>query len=97
MSSRAARRRLAVASSSLQMAKAGQLLRVERTRVARDSAAMLLMTSNEGIQTFGRLSALREGGSILECTPKLRQGIKGPATVNGGERWWCPDKNIPVN
>lgn len=33
----------------------------------------------------------------LECTPKMRQVIKGPATLNGGEQCWCPDKNIPVN
>ena len=37
------------------------------------------------------------GWGYLECTPKLRQENKGPATVNGGERCWCPDKNIPVN
>jgi hypothetical protein len=36
-------------------------------------------------------------GIFLECTPKLRQEIKEPATVIGGERCWCPDKNIPVN
>jgi hypothetical protein len=33
----------------------------------------------------------------LECTPKVRQVIKGPATLNGGEQCWCPDKSIPVN
>jgi hypothetical protein len=33
----------------------------------------------------------------LECTPKVRQAIKGPATLNGGEQCWCPDKSIPVN
>ena len=37
-----------------------------------------------------------ERGS-MECTPKMRQAIKGPATLNGGEQCWCPDKNIPVN
>jgi hypothetical protein len=37
------------------------------------------------------------GEAGVECTRKLRQEIKGPATVNGGERCWCPDKNIPVN
>jgi hypothetical protein len=39
--------------------------------------------------------AAGEGG--LECTPKVRQTIKGPATLNGGEQCWCPDKSIPVN
>jgi hypothetical protein len=34
---------------------------------------------------------------LLECTPKVRQAIKGPATLNGGEQCWCPDKSIPVN
>ena len=38
-----------------------------------------------------------EGAGNLECTQKLRQEIKGPATVNGGEQCWCPDKNIPAN
>jgi hypothetical protein len=33
----------------------------------------------------------------MECTPKVRQAIKGPATLNGGEQCWCPDKSIPVN
>jgi hypothetical protein len=36
-------------------------------------------------------------GLWLECTPKVRQAIKGPATLNGGEQCWCPDKSIPVN
>jgi hypothetical protein len=40
---------------------------------------------------------LRGGAISLECTPKMRQAIKGPATLNGGEQCWCPDKNIPVN
>jgi hypothetical protein len=39
----------------------------------------------------------RVEGVTLECTPKMRQAIKGPATLNGGEQCWCPDKNIPVN
>ena len=34
---------------------------------------------------------------ILECTPKMRPQIKGPATLNGGELCWCPDNSIPVN
>jgi hypothetical protein len=25
----------------------------------------------------------------LECSPKLRHGIKGPATLNGAELCWC--------
>ena len=36
-------------------------------------------------------------GKALECTPKVRHEIKGPATLNGGEQCWCPDKSIPVN
>jgi hypothetical protein len=32
----------------------------------------------------------------MECTPKVRQSIKGPATLNGEQCWW-PDKSIPVN
>ena len=36
-----------------------------------------------------------EGG--LDCTPKVRHEVKGPATLNGGEQCWCPDKSIPVN
>ena len=44
------------------------------------------------------IAVLNEGGKVVvECTPKLRQAIKGPATLNGGEQCWCPDKNIPVN
>jgi hypothetical protein len=39
----------------------------------------------------------RDRGDSLECTPKVRQAIKGPATLNGGEQCWCPDKSIPVN
>jgi hypothetical protein len=37
------------------------------------------------------------GEGELECTPKVRHGIKGPATLNGGERCWCPDNSIPAN
>src|SRR5260370_41529190 len=36
-------------------------------------------------------------GGRVECTPKVRQAIKGPAALNGGEQCWCPDKSIPVN
>ncbi len=25
----------------------------------------------------------------MECTPKVRHEIKGPATLNGGEACWC--------
>jgi len=34
---------------------------------------------------------------ILECTPKVRHGVKGQITVNGGDQCLCPDNNIPVN
>jgi hypothetical protein len=46
-----------------------------------------------------RYAELGEGadGSGVECTPKVRQAIKGPATLNGGEQCWCPDKSIRVN
>jgi hypothetical protein len=33
----------------------------------------------------------------LECTPKVRQEIKGPITLNGGEQCLCPDNSIPAN
>jgi hypothetical protein len=36
-------------------------------------------------------------GEGMECTPKVRQQVKGPATLNGGERCWCPDNSILVN
>ncbi len=42
-------------------------------------------------------TALSEGRDAVECTPKVRHGIKGPATLNGGEQCWCPDNSIPVN
>jgi hypothetical protein len=29
---------------------------------------------------------------VWECTPKVRQATKGPATLNRGEQCWCPDK-----
>ena len=35
--------------------------------------------------------------TIMECTPKMRQEIKGPITLNGGEQCLCPDKSIPAN
>jgi hypothetical protein len=38
-----------------------------------------------------------EGAQLLECTPKMRQEIKGPITLNGGEQCLCPDKSIPAN
>jgi hypothetical protein len=38
-----------------------------------------------------------QGKGDMECTPKVRHEIKGPATLNGGEQCWCPDKSIPVN
>ena len=38
---------------------------------------------------------VEEGG--VECTPKVRHGTKGPATLNGGELCWCPDNSILVN
>ena len=43
------------------------------------------------------LVEIDEEGEKVDCTPKLRQEIKGPATLNGGERCWCPDNNIPAN
>ncbi len=33
----------------------------------------------------------------VECTPKVRQEIKGPITLNGGEQCLCPDNSIPAN
>jgi hypothetical protein len=48
----------------------------------------------------GLISAQGKGAGErgkLECTPKVRHGIKGPATLNGGERCWCPDNSIPAN
>src|SRR5580704_10773004 len=33
---------------------------------------------------------LGRGRGTVECTPKVRHGIKGPATLNGGEQCWCP-------
>ena len=45
----------------------------------------------EASSLWGRL------GATLECTPKVRHEIKGPATLNGGEPCWCPDNSIPVN
>ena len=36
-------------------------------------------------------------GTSMECTPRMRHQIKGPATLNGGELCWCPDNSIPVN
>jgi len=36
-------------------------------------------------------------GFAVECTPKVRHGIEGPATLNGGELCWCPDNSILVN
>jgi retron-type reverse transcriptase len=53
-----------------------------------------------GVMENGLVSSVEEGtpqGGPLECTPKLRQAIKGPATLKGGEQCWCPDKSIPVN
>jgi hypothetical protein len=38
-----------------------------------------------------------ERGGMVECTPKVRHQIKGPATLNGGELCWCPDNSILVN
>ena len=38
-----------------------------------------------------------EEGEEVECTPKVRHQVKGPATLNGGELCWCPDNSIPVN
>src|SRR5437762_2105202 len=43
-------------------------------------------------QAAGFYTAVREERDSMECTRKLRQEIKGPATVSGGERCWCPDK-----
>jgi DNA replication protein DnaC len=34
---------------------------------------------------------------LVECTPKVRHQVKGPATLNGGELCWCPDNSIPVS
>jgi len=33
----------------------------------------------------------------MECTPKVRHGVKGHITLNGGDQCLCPDNNIPVN
>ena len=45
----------------------------------------------------GMKARLEKGGWTLECTPKVRHGTKGPATLNGGELCWCPDNSILVN
>jgi len=50
----------------------------------------------------GKALRLRAGvgwkeGVVVECTPKVRHGTKGPATLNGGELCWCPDNSILVN
>ncbi len=47
-----------------------------------------------GVTSYGGAGG---GGVVLECTPKMRHQIKGPATLNGGELCWCPDNSIPVN
>jgi len=51
----------------------------------------------KGVPNWRKQLNVRTACPFLECTRKLRQEIKGPATVIGGERCWCPDKNIPVN
>jgi hypothetical protein len=40
---------------------------------------------------------ISEGRGSVECTPKVRHEVKGPATLNGGEPCWCPDNSIPGN
>jgi len=57
------------------------------------SYSILQAQKNKGQRDGG----WKEGTAKLECTPKVRQAIKGPATLNGGEQCWCPDKSIPVN
>ena len=42
-------------------------------------------------------TAMSRGRGTVECTPKVRHEIKGPATLNGVEPCWCPDNSIPVN
>jgi|307.fasta_scaffold09686_1 hypothetical protein len=37
------------------------------------------------------------GEEDVDCTPKVSQEIKGASYMNGGERRWCPDNNIPAN
>ena len=64
--------------------------------------AKQLITSHRLISELGPDNSffyIDEAGAKgpLECTPKVRQEVKGPATLNGGERCWCPDKNIPAN
>jgi hypothetical protein len=46
------------------------------------------------VEAFEKLA---EEEGTMECTPKVRHQIKGPATLNGGELCWCPDNSIPVN
>jgi hypothetical protein len=61
--------------------------------------------SNPSMQCFyiadagegGILFQLSWDARVVDCTPKVRHGIKGQITLNGGEQWICPDSNIPAS
>ena len=62
--------------------------------------AYYLMSIHEHLPPEARKQLKEVGwtkGLELECTPKVRHEIKGPATLNGGEPCWCPDNSIPVS
>jgi putative transposase len=70
----------------------------ERQSECRSAAADSRSATMEFFENKMRASTEMLGkGTQLECTPKVRHEIKGPATLNGGEPCWCPDNSIPVN
>jgi hypothetical protein len=69
---------------------------IEASGPAESRSATMVFFANR--ENSGKISkGLLGKGTQMECTPKVRQAIKGPATLNGGEQCWCPDKSIPVN
>ena len=42
-------------------------------------------------------SAGRGEGRGVECTPKMRQEVKGASYIEWRRQCWCPDNSIPAN
>src|SRR5580704_3871384 len=56
-----------------------------------------LGVSKAGAEDPSREQQRQERKGKMDCTPKVRHGIKGQITLNGGEQWICPDSNIPAS
>jgi transposase len=69
-----------------------------RVRVRENEQGAIAITYREQSLPFTEIFAAtqpRRGRGSVECTPKVRHGIKGPATLNGGDNAGAPTTVFP--